>query len=223
MNMNNTTKELRFLIADDHPAIRSVLRQIIQELIPNSHNNIDEVSSIAELSEIILHKKIDMAVLDVHLEDGITLSELPLIKMKQPDMKILYFSVCPEDIYAQRLIQMGAHGFVNKKAKESELSEAISKVLAGRRYLSPEFMYALMLNPETAGKADSNPFLQLSAREFEVTTLMLNGKTNKEIAEQINLSASTISSHKSRIFEKLRVENEMELSKIAGTYGITSL
>lgn len=212
----------RILIADDHPAIRIFLSHLITTTI-NSGFLIDETATLADLSVLIKKNRYDLAILDIHLEDGTTLTELPYIKLQQPDMKILFFSVCPEDIYAQRIIQMGALGFVNKKAGESEIRDAINRVLNGKRYLSQDFLFALLSSPELGFQKDSNPFLLLSAREFEVFTLLLDGKSNKDISNMINLSASTVSTHKSRIFERLNVSSDVELSQLAASYGITAL
>src|SRR5580698_596537 len=107
MSSTEPEKNLTFLIADDHPIIRQVLKNIINKLV-NFKSFIDETGTVEELIEMIKHKNYDMVILDINLEDGVSLTELPLIKMKQPNAKILFFSVCPEDIYAQRLIQMGA-------------------------------------------------------------------------------------------------------------------
>lgn len=216
--MNKPVKAPHFLIADDHPAIRMVLLHIIKKINPSY--TIDEISTVAELSEALKMHHYDMAILDINLEDGITHVELPLMKLLQPDMRILFFSTCPDDIFAQRLIQKGADGFLNKKAKEPEIIEAITKVLNGRRYLSPDFLYALLLDNEGNHKGKNEPFKKLTEREFEVLTLMLKGHTNREISELISLTSSTISSHKARIFEKLEVSSDIELAQLASSSGI---
>jgi len=196
-----------------------VLKQLILK-VKNNKCIFFEAETNAEIFRLLKEREYDMAILDIHLEDGLSLPLLPEIKSAHPGLKILFFSISPEDLYAQRLIQMGADGFVNKRASEAEICEAISIILSGRRYLSPDFLYTVMMNPEAEMKDRGNPFIQLSVREFEVVTLMLNGKSNKEISALIRLSASTISSHKARIFAKLKVANDIELSQLANTFGL---
>ncbi len=223
MHSNNDRNVCRILIADDHPAIRIFLKQIINNTIGAADSVIDETSSLAELNELIREHPYDMAILDIHLEDGTTLTELAAIQLQQPQLKVLFFSVCPEDVYAQRIIQMGAQGFINKRATEAEITEAITKVLLGKRYLSQDFLFALLTQPGAGINKTNNPFLSLSPRELEVLTLLLNGKSNKDIAGIINLSTSTVSSHKARIFDRLNVKSEVELSQLAASYGIANL
>ncbi len=128
--------------------------------------------------------------------------------------------MCPEDIYGKRILNNGADGFLNKRADEQELKEAVTTVLAGDKYISRKLQRQMA--EEVITKKMSNPFDRLSDREFEIMILLLQGKSLTDIGTEISIQVSTVGTHKTRLFDKLNVTSLMELSKVASAYEIIS-
>jgi two-component system, NarL family, invasion response regulator UvrY len=209
---------LSILIAEDHKLIRKITRQILTDLHPVSVFH--ETDSVAGLIEFSKSHKFSLMVLDVHLTDGNTLTVLSTVKTLQPEAGILFFTMCPEDIYGKRILNNGADGFLNKRADESELKEAVTTILSGDKYISRKLQRQMA--DEVITKKMNNPFDRLSDREFEVMLLLLQGKSLTEIGTEISIQVSTVGTHKTRLFDKLNVTSLMELSKVAAAYEIIS-
>jgi DNA-binding NarL/FixJ family response regulator len=216
-NLTNNNS-LSILIAEDHHLVRKITTQISSNLYPTSV--FLETESIAGLIEFSKTRTFDLMILDVHLTDGNTLTVLPTVKTMQPGAAILYFTMCPEEIFGKRILNNGADGFLNKRADEAELKEAVTTVLSGDKYISRK-LQRQMAN-EVITKKMSNPFDRLSDREFEIMILLLQGKSLTEISSEISIQISTVSTHKTRLFEKLNISTLMELSKVATAYNIIS-
>lgn len=198
--------------------IRKISRQILADLYPEA--SFQETDSIQGLVDLTKSEQFNLMVLDVHLTDGNTLTILSTIKTLQPNAGILFFTMCPEDIYGKRILNNGADGFLNKRADETELREAVTTILSGDKYISRKLQRQMA--DEVITKKMSNPFDRLSDREFEVMILLLQGRSLTDIATDLSIQISTVSTHKTRLFEKLNVTTLMELSKVAAAYNIIS-
>ncbi len=216
-NDKSETK-LSILIAEDHKLIRKISKQILTESYPAA--TFQETDSVEDLVKVSKANKFDLMVLDVHLTDGNTLTVLPVLRSIQPEAGILFFTMCPEDIYGKRLLHNGADGFLNKRADETELREAVSTVLSGEKYISRKLQRQMA--DEVISKKMSNPFDRLSDREFEIMILLLQGKSLTDIGTEISIQVSTVGTHKTRLFDKLNISTLMELSKMAAAYDIIS-
>ena len=216
--VSNNENRLGILIAEDHKLIRKISRQILTDLYPDAvFHETDSIQGLVELSKT---QQLNLMVLDVHLTDGNTLTVLSTIKTLQPKAGILFFTMCPEDIYGKRILNNGADCFLNKRADESELREAVTTILSGDKYISRKLQRQMA--DEVITKKMSNPFDRLSDREFEIMILLLQGRSLTDIATDLSIQISTVSTHKTRLFEKLNVTTLMELSKVATAYGILS-
>lgn len=213
-----TETNLTILIAEDHKLLRKISRQILTDLYPLAIFH--ETDSVAGLVELSKTQVFDLMILDVHLTDGNTLIVLSTIKTLQPKAGILFFTMCPEDIYGKRILNNGADGFLNKRADEQELKEAVTTILAGDKYISRKLQRQMA--EEVITKKMSNPFDRLSDREFEIMILLLQGKSLTEISTEISIQVSTVGTHKTRLFDKLNITSLMELSKVASAYEIIS-
>lgn len=211
-----TEDNLTILIAEDHKLLRKISRQILVDLYPRAIFH--ETDSVAGLIEMSKTHVFNLMILDVHLTDGNTLIVLSTIKTLQPDAGILFFTMCPEDIYGKRILNNGADGFLNKRADEQELKEAVTTILAGDKYISRKLQRQMA--EEVITKKMSNPFDRLSDREFEIMILLLQGKSLTDIGTEISIQVSTVGTHKTRLFDKLNVSSLMELSKVAAAYEI---
>jgi len=216
--MDKNTDQLIVLIAEDHKLLRKISRQILSNLYPSAVFH--ETDSVDGLIELCKAHTFNLMVLDIHLTDGNTLTVLSTVKTLQPDTAILFFTMCPEDIYAKRVLHNGADGFLNKRADESELTEAVTTIMSGERYISRKLQRQMA--DEVITKKVNNPFDRLSDREFEVMILLLQGKSLTEIGDAIAVQVSTVGTHKTRLFDKLNIGSLMELHKIATAYEIIS-
>jgi DNA-binding NarL/FixJ family response regulator len=192
-----------FLIADDHSIVRNGLALVIKSTFDNvvlyQAANFDEIKN--QVAEI----KIDLLILDINFPEGNTLSILPQLKTLQPNMKILIFTSYDEDVYALRYIKAGADGYLSKLCSPEEIQLAITRIMTEGKYMSSilntKIIDSFML------KTTDNPLEKLSERELEIATLLVKGFGNLEISNELNLKATTVSTYKARIFEKLEVTN----------------
>jgi two-component system, NarL family, invasion response regulator UvrY len=204
------------LLVDDHTLIRTALKIILQETVKGCR--IDEATNSDSAIERIKTTSYSLVIMDVSMPNTDSLTLLNNILAIKPGTKILMFSMNPEEIYAKRYLSMGAMGYLRKDAGEEETRKAITTVLNNKRYISREL--AEKLAEDSFNDAPGNPFDKLSAREFEVVQHLIRGDSVSEICRKLNLNSSTVSSHKSRVFEKLDVSNTVDIIKLAKTYNI---
>ena len=195
------------LIADDHEIIRRGVRMIIESL-PQQYQFI-EAATCAEVLKTLSTRPVHYSILDMFLADGNLFSAMNEINAYSEQIKMLVYSMNAEKIYAGRLMQKGIRGFVSKQAPMEELESAIRCLLKGEIYLSSAAKENLFRN----GKAVSsdNPIHSLSDRELEVVEYVAVGMGAKEIANKMNLDITTVSTYRRRAFEKLNVQNMIEL------------
>ena len=111
-------------------------------------------------------------------------------------------------------MQIGAHGFLTKGAGSDEMVRAIRSVHAGQRYIAPEIAQQIAL-AQVTGRTDENPFQSLSERELQIMLMITKGEKAQDIAERLNLSSKTVNSYRYRMFEKLNVGGDVELTHLA--------
>jgi len=193
---------MTILIADDHSVVRQgvslILRNFFKDILIDHSENFS--ATIKKLEK----KDYDMLLLDINLPDGNMVGMIDECKAINPDLKILMFSAYDEDQYALRYIQAGASGYLNKLSSEEKIIEAVKTVLAGDIYTTNDLK-------DIAGNLNSNPLRALSNRELEIAALLVKGDGNLEIANKLDIRMSTVSTYKSRIFEKLGVTNVVML------------
>lgn len=199
---------MKILIADDHAIVRKGLAQILMEEFSGA--DIIEVSNSYEVFNEINKHTWDVILLDISMpgRNGIdTLKQIRAIGIKAP---ILMLSMHPEEQYAIRSLKAGASGFLNKESATEELLVAVHRVMSGKKYISTSVAERL------AESTTEKPLHQLlSDRELQVFQLIASGKTVSEIATIISLSVNTISTYRSRILEKLNLNNNSELTHYA--------
>ncbi len=204
---------MKILIADDH----SVVRQGMSLILRDAFNDIQigQADSFYETLNLVKDDAFDLLLLDINLPGGNHPAMIDDIKAMQDDIKILMFSAYEEEHYAMRYLQAGAHGFVNKLSAEDKIIEAINTVLNNEIYIG-ESLKALL----SSGATGDNPEDILSKREFEIGKLLVQGEGNLEIANRLNIRMSTVSTYKTRIFEKLGVTNVVTLAEKYRLYDI---
>jgi two-component system invasion response regulator UvrY len=202
---------VRVLIADDHTIVRRGLRDILihelEDAICGEAKNAEEV-----LKQTRSHEW-DLVILDLTMPGRSGLDILRDLKREQPDLPVLILSMHSEQQYGRRVLRAGAFGYLNKESAPEELLQAIRKVLTGGRYVSPTLAekLALDLHPETERTAHE----RLSDRELEVLRMLGSGRTNSQIAEELHLSVTTVSTYRARILEKLNMTTTAELMHYA--------
>lgn len=202
-----TTPNHTFLIADDHSMVRQGVSLLIKELFFNA--KIHQANNFKETLKILRETKIDLLVLDINFPDGNSLNIIADIKAIQPDSKILIFSAYDEDIYALRYLNAGASGYLNKGSNEQEVKNALKSMMVSGKYITQNIKDRIL--DSYISKKPVNPLELLSNREVEVARLLIKGYGNMEIAEQLQVKKSTVSTFKNRIFEKLEINNLADL------------
>ena len=206
----------RILLADDHSFIRLVLIQILKDEYPSVE--IQEVGDGESLIKEVMNQDWDLVISDLDMPGRSGLEALEQIKLIKPKLPVLILSIFTEDLYAIRVLRAGASGYMNKNAAPYELITAIQRILLGRKYITPEIAEKLLENPDVNKK----PHELLSNREFEIFKLFALGKTTTQIADSLSLAMTTVSTHRSRILEKLNLSTNSDLTRYAITNQIIS-
>ncbi len=202
--------KITFLIADDHSMIRQGLVFIIEDL--DIDYEIIQTSSISGILETIKNKPIDIAIIDVHFPDGNSLNILQEIRKLNSEIKILIFTGVDENAHALKFIKAGANGFLGKLSEEEDIQQAIQKIINTGEYISPITQAAILNSIQNPSLF--NPLASLTEREMQIAKLYAKGLGNLEIANQLDIKQNTVSTQKKRIFEKLKIENIVELIEL---------
>lgn len=203
---------MRILIADDHAIVRRGMKQLLLEQYPFAR--IGEASNVEELiSEIITHKDWDVVVCDMNMPGRSGLDAIMQIREIAPGLPVLIMSMYPEDQYALRVLKSGAAGYLTKETIHDDIVRAIETVIKGKRYITLSLAEKLA---ESVNSESGKPLHEvLSDREFDVFKLLASGKTITDIATQLSLSSTTVSTYRSRIMEKMKMKSNAELARYA--------
>ena len=210
---------MKILIADDHALFREGLKQILQENFEGAV--LDQASNGYEVLDKISGNDYDLLLLDIAMPGISGLDVLKQLRIIRPKLHALVLSMYPEGQYAVRAIRAGASGYLTKRSASDELIEAITKVLKGGIYVTTAIAERLMIDfrPDT-GKP---PHELLSDREFQIFCMIAAGKTVSTIAEELNLSVKTVSTHRVHILDKMNMKNSAELTNYAIKYQVINL
>ncbi|MFY9398311.1 MAG: response regulator transcription factor [Desulfomonilia bacterium] len=199
---------VRVLIADDHPIVRTGLKQILAE--EPDVEVVGEAENGPEVIEFLWKNECDLVLLDIGMPGRSGLEVTSEIKQIKPNVRILILSIYPEEQYAVRALRAGASGYLTKASAPVELIKAIRRVSTGGRYISQTL--AEILASEIDKHSSKQPHEKLSDREYQVMLLLASGKTVTEVARSLNLSVKTISTYRSNILEKMNMKNNAQLT-----------
>lgn len=206
---------IRVYLVDDHALVRAGLRMIL-----SAETDIEVVGD-AESGEIALPeiRKLcpDVVLCDLHLPGYSGLEVTERVIKGDHGTRVIIVSVLEDGPMPQRLLAAGASGYVNKGGDAAELLRAVRDVARGKRYLSSTIAQNIALAKSDGG---ASPFDELSPREIEIALLLVQGLRQEEIAKKLSLSAKTVNTHKTRLFNKLAVEDTIALARLAGQYGL---
>jgi len=202
---------IKIFIADDHVLILEGLKKILRE--ESDMIVVGEAQSAVETLERIGKAESDVLLLDMSLPDGSGLEVLKEVKKRFPHMHVLILSMFPEEMFAVRALRAGADGYLTKDSAAKELVVALRKVAGGRKYVSEALSEKLAF--DVAGGGEHAPHEDLSDREFQVLRMIGAGKTVTHIAAELNVSVSTVNTHRIHILEKMGMHTNAELMHYA--------
>lgn len=203
---------MHILLVDDHSIVRTGLIKIIKDNYPSSV--IGEASNTIEFRNKLSDCDWNILILDISLGDTNSFDLIPEIRRDHPQLKIIILSMHDEKQFIIRAMRLGINAYVTKDRAPEELLQAINSTLNGKKYLCQTVQENIV--DFLSSDLDSNePHKKLSEREYEVFLMLANAESVSEIAEKLNLSVKTISTYRTRILEKLEVENNAKLMKYA--------
>src|SRR5438034_486282 len=207
---------MRILLTDDHAVVRQGLKLILTDHFPRA--TFGEARNAHEALQRVLKEKWEVVVLDITMPGRNGLEVLREIRRLRPKLPVLILSMHPEDQFAVRLLKIGAAGYLTKESAGEELATAIKKVLAGGRYVSPSLAERMASDLDVDVK--KAPHERLSDRELLILRLIASGQTVGQIAKELSLSVSTVSTYRARILTKMDMKNNAQLTHYAVQKGL---
>lgn len=204
------------LLVDDHKLIRTGIKLMLDKTA--DIRVLGEASSGEEAVERARALKPQVILMDVSMPGIGGLEATRKLAMSLPDAKVIVLSAQTAEPFPMRLMEAGASGYLTKDTAEDEIVTAIRRVHAGERYIAAEIARQLAL--QAVNRTAGSPFDQLSAREMQVMIMATKGHSVQEISDKLHLSPKTVSTYRSRLFEKLGVGNDVELTRLALRYGV---
>lgn len=216
-------KPIRVLIADDHTMVRQGLHVLL-----NAEPDLQVVGEVGDGREAVrVARELlpDVIVMDLSMPTLDGMEATRVIKQNAPQIQVLALTVHESDEYFFRVLQAGASGYVLKRAAASDLILAVRAVARGEVFLYPSVAKKLvadyMSRVQTSGEGEARDvYAGLTVREREILTLVAAGFSNRDIAERLSLSLSTVQTHYAHIIEKLKLQNRAELIKYAIRHGL---
>lgn len=207
---------IRIVIADDHTLMREGLKRILE-----STDDIEVVGEATDGFGVLAHVRkggFDLLLLDLSMPGRSGIDLIRQIRTESQKLPVLVLTMYEEEQYAIRSIRAGAQGYLTKESAGTQLVHAIRKVASGKPYISMEVAEQLALDIMTPEKP--LPHSQLSNREFEIFNLLAQGKTVTDIGQQLHLSVKTVSTHKSRILNKMSMHSISEIVRYAVAHNL---
>jgi len=203
-------KPTRVVLVDDHAIVRSGFRRLLEEFPDIAV--VAEAESGEQAYRCYVEYRPDVLVLDISMPDTSGLALMQRLFAREPDARVIIFSMHHDAGMAERALDAGARGYVTKSSAPEILVSAICEVAAGKLFLSPDIAHALAVS-RYAGQDD--PLKLLSTREFEILRQLVSGRAPADIARALNLSAKTVANYHTSIKQKLGVATDIDLMRMA--------
>jgi DNA-binding NarL/FixJ family response regulator len=207
---------IRVLVVDDHELVRSGIVRLLADA--NNINVIGEACCGEDAIKIARDLDPDVVLMDINMPGIGGLEATRKLVRSSPDIKVIAVTACDDGPFAARLMQAGAAGFMGKGAEVDEMVRAILKVHSGQRYISPDIAQRMALKPFQEG--NESPFDLLSEREMQTTLMIVGCHKVQEISDKLCVSPKTVNSYRYRIFDKLGIDGDVELTILAMKHGI---
>ena len=206
-----TPWQLRVLIVDDHELVRAGMRRLLEE---NPHiAQITETSSGEEALQLAKAQAFELVLMDINLPGISGLEAADKMLLLAPECRIIMVTAQLDGGHIRKLLSAGVRGYITKGSSAQEMDKAVQRVMAGEQYLSPDVAQQMAI--DSINGSDGNPFDKLTTRETEIINLLMDGQRNRQISDSLHISEKTVSTHRTRAFEKLGVKNATELVRLA--------
>jgi DNA-binding NarL/FixJ family response regulator len=203
----------RILVVEDHPVVRAGLRELI-DAEPDLQI-CAESGTVTDALKLARQEPPELAIIDLSLPDGNGIDLIKRLKADLPELRMLVCSMHDESLYAERVINAGAHGYLNKQQITKQVLEAIRQVLGGRTYLSAAMVQRVINGFAKKKEGACSSIEDLSNRELEVFDLIGQGLATSKIAARLHLSVKTVETHREKIKRKLQLATGGELVRHA--------
>lgn len=204
---------IKVLVADDHDLVRAGIVSMLKGL--NDMHIVGEAVSGEEALSRTRELRPDIVLMDVRMPGIGGLEATRKLVRQYPDTRVIAVTACDDDPFPSRLLKAGAAGFVTKGSAPQEMVNAIRAVVRGQRYISPEIAQKLALRTVGGGEPVDSPFDMLSERELQICMMVVSCHKAQDIAEKLHLSPKTVNSYRYRIFEKLGIDSDVQLTLLA--------
>ena len=207
---------INVMLVDDHGLVRDGIKRLL--------NDVDGINVVAEAEtgeQAIRQARnltMDVILMDISMPGIGGLEATRKIARVMPEVKIIAVTVHDDDPFPARLLEAGAAGYLTKGCDVREIINAIRSVHAGKQYITPDIAHKLALT--LVNKGEKSPLDRLTQRETQVMLMIVRGTTNKQISTRLCLSPKTTSTYRYRLFEKLGVQNDVELTRFAIRHGL---
>jgi DNA-binding NarL/FixJ family response regulator len=216
-----TTKEMlprqrtksRILLVDDHPMVRRGVADVLGR--EADLEVCGEAADVSEAMQMLEQTRPDLVLVDLTLKSGHGIELIEKIKAANPQVKTLVSSMHDETLFAERVLQAGAMGYLTKQESPETLVGAIRQVLRGEVFLSPRMTSRLLHRVAAGALSQEDPVKSLSNREIQVYEMIGQGLTIQQIATRLHLSPKTVETHREKIKQKLNLRNSTELNRRA--------
>jgi len=203
----------RLVIADDHAIVRAGLRTLIHD--ETGLDLIGEAAGGYEAIELVEKYQPDVLVLDISMPDLDGISVTRMLKPNFPNLRILILTLHEDEALLKEAIKAGASGYILKRAAESELISAVQVILRGDMYVDPSMLRSLLGESKLVSPQNSPQTENLTPRETEILKLIVEGYTNRQIGEYLNISIRTVEGHRANISDKLGLHSRLDLVRYA--------
>ncbi len=207
---------IRIIVVDDHQLVRVGTSRLLDDV--DGFQVVGQAASGEAAIDLVRDLKPDIVLMDLQMPGIGGLEATRRCLRVDPELKIVILTIHEQEPYPSNLLKIGAAGYLTKRADVDEMVRAIRKVVLGQRYIASDIAQKLALDPYKDN--DTNPFQCLSSREMQITLMVIDGSKVPYISQKLSLSPKTVNSYRYRIFEKLDIKNDVELTKLAIQHGL---
>ncbi len=211
---------IRILLVDDHALFRTGMRGILET--QEGMEVVGEADTGEAALELVRNSPPDVVLMDIHMPGIGGIEATRRILRMAPQVKVIALTALDDEPFPSRLLDAGAVGYLTKGCPAEELVEAIQRVMKDEHYLSADVAQKLSLSA-LVNKGHASPLAKLSPRELQVMTMIAQGRTTQQISDALFLSPKTVSTYRTRLFDKLGVSNDVELTHFALRHGVVEL